>query len=169
MIGLAGERNHDWLRSHGIVPVAYGDGQVGRLREVAGGKLDAFIDTFGGGYVNGERTGVAPERINTIIDYAAVQRLRVHGQGTHAIATAPLLAEIAGLVAAGSLEIPIARTFPLDLVRDAYRELAERHTRGSCGSVANAIAARCFSRGASCSANATGLGFSRSDRFRRRW
>jgi NADPH:quinone reductase-like Zn-dependent oxidoreductase len=33
-------------------------------------------------------------------------------------------------VADGSLEIPIARSFPLDLVRDAYRELEKRHTHG---------------------------------------
>jgi NADPH:quinone reductase-like Zn-dependent oxidoreductase len=131
VIGLAGEHNHDWLRRHKIMPVTYGEGQTDRIREAAHGTVDAFIDTFGGGYVElAIGLGVSPERINTIIDYEAVQRLRVHGQGTHAIATAPLLAEIAGLVAAGSLEIPIARTFPLDLVRDAYRELAERHTRG---------------------------------------
>ena len=131
VIGLTGEHNHDWLRRHKIMPVTYGEGQTDRIREAAHGTVDAFIDTFGGGYVElAIGLGVSPERINTIIDYEAVQRLRVHGQGTHAIATAPLLAEIAGLVAAGSLEIPIARTFPLDLVRDAYRELAERHTRG---------------------------------------
>jgi NADPH:quinone reductase-like Zn-dependent oxidoreductase len=37
---------------------------------------------------------------------------------------------VAAMVADGSVEIPIARTFPLDQVRDAYRELAARHTRG---------------------------------------
>jgi len=34
------------------------------------------------------------------------------------------------VVADGSLEIPIARTFALDQVRDAYRELALRHSHG---------------------------------------
>jgi NADPH:quinone reductase-like Zn-dependent oxidoreductase len=131
VIGLAGERNHDWLRRHDIVPVTYGDGQADRIREATHGAVDAFIDTFGGGYVElAIALGVAPERINTIIDYEAVQRLGVHGQGTHAIASAPLLAELAGLVADGRLEIPIARTFPLDQVRDAYHELANRHTHG---------------------------------------
>ena len=131
VIGLAGERNHDWLRGHDIVPVRYGEGQADRIREAAGGSIDAFIDTFGGGYVDlAIGLGVAPQRINTIADFEAVQRLGVHGQGTHAIATAPLLAELAALVAEGSLEIPIARTFPLEDVREAYRELAERHSRG---------------------------------------
>ncbi len=54
----------------------------------------------------------------------------VHGQGTHAIASATLLAELAGLVADGSIELPVSRTFPLDQVRDAYRELAGRHSHG---------------------------------------
>jgi NADPH:quinone reductase-like Zn-dependent oxidoreductase len=131
VIGLAGERNHDWLRSHDIVPVTYGDGQADRIAEAAHGKIDAFIDTFGGGYVDlAIELGVAPQRINTIIDYEAVERLGVNAQGTHSIATAPLLAELAGLVADGSLEIPIARTFPLEDVRDAYRELARRHSHG---------------------------------------
>jgi NADPH:quinone reductase-like Zn-dependent oxidoreductase len=131
VIGLAGERNHDWLRHHEIVPVTYGDGQAERIREAAGGTVDAFIDTFGGGYVDlAIELGVTPQRINTIADFEAVERLGVHGQGTHAIATAALLAEIVGMVADGSLEIPIARTFPLEEVRDAYLELAGRHSHG---------------------------------------
>ncbi len=131
VIGLAGEHNHDWLRRHDIIPVTYGDGQADRIREAADGKVDAFIDTFGGGYVDlAIELGVAPQRINTIIDYDAVQRLGVNAQGTHAIATAALLAELAGLVADGSLEIPIARTYPLDEVRDAFRELELRRTHG---------------------------------------
>jgi NADPH:quinone reductase-like Zn-dependent oxidoreductase len=131
VIGLAGEHNHDWLRGHDIVPVTYGDGQADRIQEAAGGTVDAFIDTFGDGYVElAVGLGVAPQRINTIIDYDAVARLGVHGQGTHAIASAPRLAELAGLVADGSLEIPIARTFALDQVRDAYTVLAARHSHG---------------------------------------
>ena len=131
VIGLAGEHNHDWLREHGIVPVTYGDGQAERLREAVDGRLDAFIDTFGGGYVQlAIDLGVDPHRINTIADFDAVQRLGVQGQGGGAIASAAGLAELAALVADGELEVPIARTFPLDQVRDAYRLLAERHTRG---------------------------------------
>jgi NADPH:quinone reductase-like Zn-dependent oxidoreductase len=131
VIGLAGEQNHDWLRRHDIVPVTYGDGQADRIRAAAHGTADAFIDTFGGGYVDlAIELGIAPQRVNTIIDYAAAERLGVHAQGTHAVANATRLAEVAAMVADGSVEIPIARTFPLDRVRDAYRELAARHTRG---------------------------------------
>ena len=131
VIGLASEANHDWLRAHGVIPVAYGDGQAERIRAASGGHLDAFIDTFGGGYADlAIELGVAPERINTIADFAAIERLGIGGQGTHAIATREKLAELAALVADGSLEIPIAATYPLSEVRAAYEDLAKRKTRG---------------------------------------
>jgi NADPH:quinone reductase-like Zn-dependent oxidoreductase len=131
VIGLAGERNHDWLRAHDIVPVTYGEGQAQRIRGAAKGKVDAFIDTFGGGYVDlALELGVEPERINSIADFAAASRHGAQTQGTHSIASAESLAELAQLAAAGELEVPIARVYPLDQVRDAYRELEQRHTRG---------------------------------------
>jgi NADPH:quinone reductase-like Zn-dependent oxidoreductase len=132
VIGLAGEANHQWLLEHGAVPVAYGDGVVGRVREVSDGHVHALIDTFGGGYValGVEELGVAPQRIDTIIDWAAAERYRVKTEGTAAAASAEVLAELAGLLERGELEVPIARTYPLDQVRDAYRELERRHTRG---------------------------------------
>ncbi len=131
VIGLASEGNHDWLRAHGIVPVTYGDGQAERIREAAPDGIDAFIDTFGGGYVElAIDLGVPPARINTIIDFEAVERFGVKAEGTHSIATAERLAGLAGLVAEGRLEVPIARTYPLEQVRDAFRELERRHTHG---------------------------------------
>jgi NADPH:quinone reductase-like Zn-dependent oxidoreductase len=73
---------------------------------------------------------VPPERINTIADFPAIERLGIRGDGTAVAASIDAVAEIAGLVADGALEIPIAATYPLAAVRDAYAELAERHTRG---------------------------------------
>ena len=132
VVGLAGESNHQWLLEHGVVPVAYGDGVADRIREVTDGKVDAFIDTFGGGYVQlaVEELGVAPDRIDTIIDWDAAQRYGTKMEGTAAAASADVLAELAKLVDEGRLEVPIAKVYPLDDVRDAYRELERRHTRG---------------------------------------
>ncbi|HWK29538.1 MAG TPA: NADP-dependent oxidoreductase [Solirubrobacter sp.] len=127
VIGLASEPNHEWLRAHGVEPVAYGDGLQARLP-----RLDAFVDTFGGGYVDlAIGLGVAPERIDTIIDFPASQRHPgVKTDGNAVGASADVLRELAGLIAAGELEVPIAATFPLERVRDAYALLAHRHTRG---------------------------------------
>jgi NADPH:quinone reductase-like Zn-dependent oxidoreductase len=131
VIGLASEPNHDWLRAHGVVPVMYGDGVAGRIRQAAPGGVDAFIDTIGGGYVElALELGVAPERIDTIADFEAVAKHGVKAEGNAAGASAGMLAELAGLIADGKLEVPIAATYPLDQVRDAYTELERGHTRG---------------------------------------
>ncbi|ADB51748.1 NADP-dependent oxidoreductase [Conexibacter woesei] len=131
-IGLASEHNHDWLRSRDVIPVAYGEGQEERIRAAAGGgRVDAFVDAFGDGYADlAIALGVAPGRVSTVIDHPAVERLGIQWQGSSEVGSAALLAEVAGLVADGSIEIPIARTYPLEQVRSAYQELAHRHTRG---------------------------------------
>jgi NADPH:quinone reductase-like Zn-dependent oxidoreductase len=131
VIGLAGETNQEWLKEHGVIPVAYGDGVEERIRTASGGKVDAFIDTFGGGYVElAIKLGVAPNRIDTIIDFPAAEKYKVKTDGNGAAANAEVLGQLAGLVAAGKLEIPIAKVFPLSKVREAYQELEQRHTRG---------------------------------------
>jgi len=130
VIGLASEANFQWLAGHGVVPVAYGDGVTDRIRQAAG-KVDAFIDTFGADYVALARElGVEPSRIDTIANFEAVARYGVKAEGNAAGASASVLAELAGLIAAGELEVPIAATFPLDRVQDAYRRLAEGHILG---------------------------------------
>lgn len=131
VVGLAGVANHGWLSDHGAIPVAYGEGVADRIEEASGGKVDAFIDTFGSGYV--ERAlelGVRPERIDTIADFAAAQKHGVKAEGNAQAASAGVLAELAGMIAEGSLEVPIGRVYPLEEVREAYRELERRHTRG---------------------------------------
>jgi NADPH:quinone reductase-like Zn-dependent oxidoreductase len=131
VIGLAGDANHKWLTEHGVIPITYGDGVEDRIRAACGGKVDAFIDTFGGGYVElALKLGVAKSRIDTIIDFAAAAKYGVKTEGNHEAANAEVLAELAGLLSAGRLEIPIAKVYPLADVREAYRELEQRHTRG---------------------------------------
>ncbi|MDT3439155.1 NADP-dependent oxidoreductase [Pseudofrankia sp. BMG5.37] len=131
VIGLASPANHDWLAGHGVIPVVYGDGVSDRIRDASGGRVDAFLDAFGGGYVDlAIDLGVRPERIDTVIDFAAAERYAVKTEGNAAAGTAEVLAEVAALIDKGVVEIPIAKVFPLAEVRDAYRELERRHTRG---------------------------------------
>jgi len=131
VIGLAGESKHGWLRSHDVVPVLYGDGVEDRIRAAAPGGVDAFLDLVGGGYVEiALALGVAADRIDTIADFDAVSEHGVKADGNAAGASASTLAELAADVANGSLEVPIAATYPLDRVRDAYAELEQGHTLG---------------------------------------
>ena len=130
VIGIAGTANHDWLAGHGVIPVAYGDGVTERIQQAAA-KLDAFIDTHGADYVQlALELGVEPSRIDTIADFEAVTRYGVKGEGNAAGASASVLAELAGLIASGQLELPVAGVYPLAQVQDAYRRLAQGHIRG---------------------------------------
>jgi len=130
VIGLASPANHEWLAGKGVIPVTYGDGVADRIRHAAP-TVDAFIDTQGGDYVQlALELGVSPARIDTIANFSAVAEYGVKGDGNSAGASAGTLAQLAGLIAAGQLEVPIAATFPLTDVRDAYRLLAGGHIRG---------------------------------------
>jgi NADPH:quinone reductase-like Zn-dependent oxidoreductase len=130
VIGLAGEAHHAWLREHGAIPVTYGDGVADRIRAARGGRLDAFIDNFGGYIDLALELGVAPDRINTIIPSDRAAHPEVKSDGNAVGASADVLAELAALIAAGRLELPVARTYPLAEVREAYAELERRHTLG---------------------------------------
>ena len=131
VIGLASEGHHPWLAGHGVIPVNYGDGVAERIRQASDGRIDAFIDTFGGGYVEmAIGLGVPAGRIDTIIDQAAAQQYGTRTDGSAAAANAQVLAELAGLIAAGRLEVPIAKVYALGEVREAYRDLEQRHTLG---------------------------------------
>jgi NADPH:quinone reductase-like Zn-dependent oxidoreductase len=131
VIGIAGEGNADWLRSVGVTPVAYGDGLEGRLRQAAPTGIDAFIDTYGDGYVDlAVALQVDPARIDTIIDYAAAAKHGAKVEGSSTASDAEILAFVAEEVAWGRIALPVAAVYPLEAIKDAYTELARRHTRG---------------------------------------
>jgi NADPH:quinone reductase-like Zn-dependent oxidoreductase len=134
VIGVAAEASHDWLRSRDVLPVAYGDGLAERLQATAaeaGGKLTALIDTVGQGYVPlAIELGISPERIDTIVDFEAGPRYGVHTDGAGAASTVETVEQLVQLIVDGKVELPIARTFPLDEVRDAYALLEGSHPPG---------------------------------------
>ncbi|MDO2969075.1 NADP-dependent oxidoreductase [Mycobacteroides abscessus] len=133
VIGIAGPDNDEWLTAHGIIPVNYGDGLAERITAAAPqGRVDAFLDLFGGGYVDLalNELGVDLQRIDTIIDFAAIERYGVQSVGNAEGASAQVLSELAALIVDGKLEVTVAQTFPLDAVRSAYELLERQHTRG---------------------------------------
>lgn len=131
VIGVAGERNHEWLRDHGVEPIAHGEGFRERLVAATGGRIDGVIDLFGGGYVAlALELGVAKERINTIIDFAFAVEHGIATRGTSQVASAATVGEVVDAVASGAVEVPIAATYPLADVRDAFTVLDRRRVRG---------------------------------------
>ena len=128
VIGTVAERNFDYLRQLGATPVAYGPGLVERIRAVAPDGVDAFIDFFGGDSVKAAiELGVSPQRISTVLDWAAVDDYGVQR------ATAGSVREmlvVARLMEAHQLRMPIADVFALDDVEAAYRQLDRRESVG---------------------------------------
>jgi NADPH:quinone reductase len=131
VFGIASQANADWLRSHGVTPVSYGEGLADRLRAAAGAKVDAFIDLFGPEYLDlAVELDIPRGRIETIASFQRAQELGVKAEGSASASTPEVLTEMATLVASGAIDIPIAATFPLERVADAFAELELRHTRG---------------------------------------
>ena len=131
VLGIASPPHHDWLAAHGVIPVSYGDGLAERLRAAAPNGIDAFIDLFGPQYVQlAVDLGIAQDRIETIISREKAHELGTKAEGSADASTTDVLSEMADLVASGQIEIPIAATYKLEQVRDAFAELEQRHTLG---------------------------------------
>ena len=131
VLGIASPANAEWLTAHGAVAVPYGDGLFDRLRAAAPDGIDAFIDLFGPEYVQlAADLGGPHQRIETIISFAKAEELGTKADGSGTASSAAVLTEMAGLVASGAIEIPIAAVYPLEQVGEAFEQLEHRHTRG---------------------------------------
>lgn len=131
VLGVAGPDNADWLRQVGVIPVTHGEGLTERLTEATPDGIAAFLDCFGQGYTDlALELGVPTDKVVTIADFASAQQNGARVVFGHDTTTAVTLAQLADSIAQGSLTIPIAATYPLERVQDAYAALAERRTRG---------------------------------------
>lgn len=127
VIGTASEANHDRLRSLGATPVAYGDGLVERVREIAPAGVDAVADFVGG--VLEQTLGVlaAGGRHASVADPA----VREHGGAW--VWVRPDGAELqwlADLADRGALTVDVAGSYPLEEVGQAFARSREGHVRG---------------------------------------
>jgi NADPH:quinone reductase-like Zn-dependent oxidoreductase len=93
VIGTASPANHDYLRSLGAEPVAYGEGLVERVRALAPDGVDVALDIVGSGILPEliELAG-GPEHVVTIADFSGAQEHGVafssgsDGRAVHALA-----------------------------------------------------------------------------------
>lgn len=127
VIGTASERNHDFLRSLGVDPTPYGEGVENRIRALAPEGIDAFADCHGDGNVDlAVALGVSPDRINTIVDFGAAERVHAKTQGMYQLASIRDAVEpLLDMVAAGRLRIPVKARYTLDQVHEAYERLKQ--------------------------------------------
>jgi NADPH:quinone reductase-like Zn-dependent oxidoreductase len=131
VIGTASLANHDYLRSLGAEPVAYGEGMAGRVRALAPDGVDLALDVAG--------SGVLPELIElaggaahvvTLADFAGAREYGVRFSSGDAGRAVHALGEIGELIESGRFSLPVARTFPLAEVAQAHRVGEQDHVRG---------------------------------------
>jgi NADPH:quinone reductase-like Zn-dependent oxidoreductase len=127
VIGTASERNHQRLRTLGAEPVTYGDGVVDRVRAIAPDGVDVVADFVGG--VLDVTTAVLADGGR----HASIADRSVAESGGHYIWVRPDGAELARLTELherGELSVPVARTFALEELADAFRLNQEGRTVG---------------------------------------
>ena len=131
VIGTASPANHEYLRSLGAEPVAYGEGLAGRVRALAPDRVDAALDVAGSGVLPEliELAG-GPEHVVTIADFAGAQEHGVRFSSGDAGRAVHALAEIGELIESGRFSLPVARTFPLAEIAQAHRVGEDGHVRG---------------------------------------
>jgi NADPH:quinone reductase-like Zn-dependent oxidoreductase len=126
VIGTGSAASAASLRALGAEPVTYGDGLVDRVRTLAPDGVTAAIDLYGTDTAQAARQlGIPDERITTIA--AQVDGI-TPANGANAAPGA--VEEIARLIAAGRLRVPIAASFPVEQIRAAVELQAGRHVHG---------------------------------------
>jgi NADPH:quinone reductase-like Zn-dependent oxidoreductase len=130
VIGTASERNHEFLRSLGAEPTAYGPGLAERVRALAPEGADLGFDAVGQGGVRDLITLTGdPARVATIADFgAAALGVKVTGGGDFRALEA--LDEAARLADAGRLRVEVGGTFPFADAAEAHRLSEGGHVRG---------------------------------------
>ncbi len=131
VIGTASPPNHDYLRSLGAEPVAYGDGSAARVRALAPDGVDAALDVAGSGVLPEliELSG-GREQVVTIADFAGAREHGVRfstgdtGRAVHA------LTEIGDLIESGHFTLPAIHTFPLTEIAQAHHASEHGHLPG---------------------------------------
>jgi NADPH:quinone reductase-like Zn-dependent oxidoreductase len=119
VVASAGAANDDYLREIGAIPVRYGDGVVDRVREAAGGQVDAVFDVAGKTPIEGLVSLVPePAKVVTIANFAAGSAgVRVTGGDSDSRAM-EALAEVATMLADNTLVLKV-QTFPFDRAAEA--------------------------------------------------
>ncbi|GAA0981750.1 Narbonolide/10-deoxymethynolide synthase PikA2, modules 3 and 4 [Nocardioides aquaticus] len=130
VIGTASPDNHDFVRSLGAEPVAYGDGLVAAVRELAPDGVTAVLDTQGGDTLTQSVELLADGAAGRI---ASVADPSVAEHGGRYVFVRPDVADLttlAGLVDAGEMRVEVAELFPLAETARAWERSMEGHVRG---------------------------------------
>jgi NADPH:quinone reductase-like Zn-dependent oxidoreductase len=125
VIGSGAETNHAFLKSLGVEPVAYGEGLVHRVRELAPEGVNAVMDCGGhGALATTPEVGNAQVRACSIVE-------SVSGYPMVFVRREQLdLVALCDLADAGRLVVRVSQSFPLEQAADAQRVLREGRANG---------------------------------------
>ncbi len=132
VIGIASERNADYLRSLGAIPVTHGEGVEERVIAAAPRPVTKLLDCYGGEYVKlGFALGLPGRAIGTLVPSPGAIIKGAQFTGSRHAQPGDLQ-EVVNLVANGTITIALAHVYPftLDSVRAAYAALNTGHVRG---------------------------------------
>ncbi len=136
VIGTCSPGRFDEVRRFGGEPVTYGAGLEGRIRATAGESIVAALDCVGTDEAVDVSLAVVPDRARVVTIAAkqrgAAERIRVIGGDLPESASYRdgVRADLVRLAAEGVLEVPMARSYPLDRALDAVELLHGRHPGG---------------------------------------
>ncbi len=131
VIGTASPANHEYLRSLGAEPVAYGNGLVAGVRALTQDGVDAALDVAGSGVLPQliELTGT-PDHVVTIADFRGAREHGVMFSTGDAGRAVHALADIGALIESGRFSAHVAQTFPLSEIAEAHRVSEYGQLRG---------------------------------------
>ncbi len=127
VIGTASAGNHDRLRELGAEPVEYGDGVVDRVRALAPDGVDVVADFVGGVLETTQAVLADGGRHASVADNTVTE---AGGTWVWVRPSGPDLDRLAELVEQGALRVPVAATFPLEQLADAFALSQDGHTAG---------------------------------------
>lgn len=129
VFGTASERNHDYLRSLGAIPISYGPGLAARVRRACPEGITAALDAIGGEALDVSMALLGSvDRIVTIADWVTSTKLGIRRVGTQR--SPRKLRELTDWYQQGRLHVEVAATYPLCQVAQAHRDVETGHVRG---------------------------------------
>ncbi|SFM18771.1 NADPH:quinone reductase [Gracilibacillus orientalis] len=129
VIGTASESNHDYLGFLGVIPVTYGEGLTNRVRSLFPDGIDVAFDAAGSDALIASMDLVEnKDRIGTIVAFDLVEELGV--LPIRSQRSTERLSELVNLYNKGKLYIHVRKSFPLDEVVEAHREVEVGHGYG---------------------------------------
>ena len=129
VIGTAREEQHDYVRSLGAIPIAYGEDFIERVGALAPQGVDASVDGVGGEALDATLELVKDRsRILSLTDHRKAPELGI--RVTPPARSAVRLTELANLYDQGKLTLLIMATYPLSKAAEALRAYQAGNIRG---------------------------------------